>query len=407
MIAFWIAAALFIAVALAFLLPPLLRQTSAGSVSGNAANVSVYRDQLVELDNDLVRGTISADQHAQAKSELESRVLDDVGAEAVAAPGVAPPRRGRGWIVAVTIGVGIPVVAVGLYQWLGTPAALNPEVRLGMSEAEAAERRKMLDLTAQLAKKMQSRPDDSTGWMMLGRSYLALGKPADAALALGRAALLKPKDAHAQADFAEALAIAGRGPIGEQALEVTKRALALDPNNQKALALAGTAAFEAKDYRNAVAYWERLLGQAPPGSEFARAVEGGIAEAKAAMGSADQPAAAAGAKVTGRVELAAALKDKASPDDTVFIFARAASGPRMPLAIMRKQVKDLPLAFTLDDSMAMAPGMQLSAFPLVVVGARVSKAGSAMPASGDLEGSSAQVKPGANGIAIVIDRVVP
>ncbi|MEO8037554.1 MAG: c-type cytochrome biogenesis protein CcmI [Betaproteobacteria bacterium] len=406
MIAFWIAAALFIAVALAFLLPPLLRQTPAGSVSGNAANVSVYRDQLVELDNDLERGTISADQHAQAKSELESRVLDDVGTEAVAAPGVAPPRRGRGWIVALTIGVGIPVVAVGLYQWLGTPAALNPEVRLGMSEAEAAERRKMLDLTAQLAKKMQSRPDDSTGWMMLGRSYLALGKPADAALALGRAALLKPKDAQAQADFAEALAIAGRGPIGEQALEVTKRALALDPNNQKALALAGTAAFEAKDYRNAVAYWERLLAQAPPGSEFARAVEGGIAEAKAAMGSADQPAAA-GAKVTGRVELAAALKDKASPNDTVFIFARAASGPRMPLAIMRKQVKDLPLAFTLDDSMAMAPGMQLSAFPLVVVGARVSKAGSAMPASGDLEGTSAQVKPGANGIAIVIDRVVP
>jgi len=406
MTVFWIVAALFIAVALAFLLPPLLRRSAAGGVSGNAANISVYRDQVAELENDLVRGTILPDQHAQAKAELERRMLEDVGAEAADASPRSVPKTGGGWIVAIVLAVALPAATVALYQWLGTPAALKPEVRLGMTEEEAAERRKMLDLTAQLAKKMESRPDDAMGWTMLGRSYLALGKAADAALALGRAALLKPKDAQAQADFAEALAIAGRGPVSGQALEVANRALAIDPGNQKALALAGTAAFEAKDFAKAIAFWQRLLAQAPPGSEFARAVEGGIAEAKAAMGTAEKPAAT-GAKITGRVELAASLKEKASPDDTVFIFARAAKGPRMPLAILRKQVKDLPLVFTLDDSMAMAPGMQLSAFPLVVVGARVSKAGSAMPASGDLEGSSAEVKPGANGIAVVIDRVVP
>lgn len=402
MIAFLVAAALFLAIALAFLLPPLVKRMSAGGPSGSAANLSVYRDQLDELEADLARGTISADQHAQAKLELERRVLEDVGNGSQAA---ASSRR-RNWIAAGIVGVAVPSVAVILYLLLGQPAALDPVVRLGMTEQEAAERRKMLDLTAQLARKMQSRPDDVIGWTMLGRSYLALGKPAESALAFGRAAQLKPQDAGLLADFAEALAVAGRGSIGPQAVEVANRALALDPQNAKALALLGTAAFELKDYRKAIALWERLLKLAEPGSEYQRAVQGGIAEARAALAASSQPKAA-GAKVTGRVDLAAALKAKAAPDDTVFIFARAANGPRMPLAILRRQVKDLPTDFSLDDTMAMAEGLQLSAFPLVVVGARVSKSGSATPASGDLEGSSAEVKPGTSGIAVLIDRVRP
>jgi cytochrome c-type biogenesis protein CcmH len=402
MISFWLAALLLVAVALAFLLPPLLRRTAVGGVTDDGANLAVYRDQFVELDSDLTRGTISSAQHAQAKTELERRLLEDVREPATAGP--SPSRSSRA--TAIILGIAVPLVVIVLYLVLGTPAALDPDARLGMSAEEAADRKKMLDLTAQLAKKMATRPDDATGWAMLGRSYLSLGKPADAALAFGRAALLKPNDANAQADFAEALAIAGGGAIGAQAVDAANRALALDPKNQKALALLGTAAFEAKDYRKAVALWERLLAQAPPGSEFARAVEGGIAEAKAALANADRPAVPA-AKVSGRVELSASLRAKASPEDTVFIFARAASGPRMPLAILRRQVKDLPTEFTLDDSMAMAPGMQLSAFPQVIVGARVSKSGGAMPVSGDLEGSSAEAKPGASGVTVVIDRVVP
>ena len=402
MIAFLIAAALLLAVALAFLLPPLLKRSSADGPTGRAANLSVFRDQRAELDVDLARGTISADQHAQAKLELERRVLEEVGADSA----TAATTRGRNWIAAAAVGIAIPAVAVVLYLTLGQPAALDPVVRFGMSEQEAAERHKMLDLTAQLAKKMESRPEDVVGWTMLGRSYLALGKPAEAALALGRAAQLKPQDPVLLADFAEALAIAGRGTIGPQAVEVANRALALDPRSAKALALLGTAAFENKEYRKAVELWERLLALAEPGSEYHRAVQGGIAEAKAAMAASSQPKAA-GTKVTGRVELAGALKSKAAPDDVVFIFARAATGPRMPLAILRKQVKDLPAAFSLDDSMAMAEGLQLSAFPLVVVGARISKSGNAAPASGDLEGQSAEVKPGATGVTVVIDRERP
>jgi cytochrome c-type biogenesis protein CcmH len=402
MIAFLIAAALLLAVALAFLLPPLLKRSPAGGPSGSAANLSVYRDQLGELEADLARGTISADQHAQAKLELERRVLEEVGN--VAATAAVP--RNRNWIAAGVVGVAIPTVAAVLYLLLGQPAALDPVVRLGMTEQEAAERKKMLDLTAQLARKMESRPDDVIGWTMLGRSYLALGKPAESALAFGRAAQLKPQDAGILADLAEALAVAGRGSIGPQAVEVANRALGLDPQNAKALALLGTAAFETKDYPKAIALWERLLKLAEPGSEYQRAVQGGIAEARAALAASTRPKAA-GLKVTGRVELAGALKSRAAPDDAVFVFARAANGPRMPLAILRMQVKDLPADFSLDDTMAMAEGLQLSAFPLVIVGARVSKSGSATPASGDLEGASAEVKPGASGIAVLIDRVRP
>jgi cytochrome c-type biogenesis protein CcmH len=160
------------------------------------------------------------------------------------------------------------------------------------------------------------------------------------------------------------------------------------------------------------------------GSPIAASIDNSIAEARALGGLGDALASAApatggtsstnaaaakspGATIAGTVKLAAALQGKVSPTDTVFIFARAADGPRMPLAILKKQVKDLPVAFTLDDSMAMAPNLALSNFPSVVVGARISKSGNASPQSGDLEGLSPTIKVGMNGVSVVIDRALP
>ena len=117
-------------------------------------------------------------------------------------------------------------------------------------------------------------------------------------------------------------------------------------------------------------------------------------------------AAPAMAEVSGTVRLAPALASKAAPTDTVFIFARPASGPRIPLAVLRKQVRDLPAAFRLDDSMAMAPTSKLSDHPQVVVGARISKSGQPAAQPGDLEGLTAPVKLGASGIAVVISSEV-
>jgi len=192
-----------------------------------------------------------------------------------------------------------------------------------------------------------------------------------------------------------------------------ERALVLDPNNLKALALAGSAAFEKKDFAKAVQFWEQASKQAPPGSDFAKGLASSIEEAKVASGapqttakSAPTPAVAP-ANVQGVVSLSSALKNKVAPDDTVFIFARAAQGPRMPLAILKRKASELPIIFTLDDSTAMSDELKLSKFELVIVGARVSKSGNALPQSGDLVGQSAPIKAGSNKLTLTIDTIQP
>ena len=201
-------------------------------------------------------------------------------------------------------------------------------------------------------------------------------------------------------------------------MKLVERALKLDPKNLKALYLAGTYAFNKKAYRNAVKIWEKLAEVGPPGNVFVREVEPAIAEARNLAGmpavakpldtgpKAEAKTGAGAATVSGTVTLSAALAKQAQPDDTVFVFARAADGGRMPLAILRKQVKDLPLAFTLDDSMAMSPASALSTQSKVIVAVRISKSGNAMPQAGDLSGQSAPVSVGATGVQIEIKDVV-
>jgi cytochrome c-type biogenesis protein CcmH len=219
-------------------------------------------------------------------------------------------------------------------------------------------------------------------------------------------------------------------------LRLVERALRLDPANPKALALAGSAAFERKDYAAAVAYWEKAQPAAPPGSEFASSLERGIAEARSLGGAAAasaaagttraaaaatavaaataappaasaQAAAGAPASLRGRVSVAPALAARLAPDDTVFVFVRAAQGPRAPLAIVRRRAAELPFDFTLDDAQAMTPALRLSAFPQVVVAARVSRSGDALPASGDLEGEVGPLDHRSRGVSLVLDRVRP
>jgi cytochrome c-type biogenesis protein CcmH len=202
------------------------------------------------------------------------------------------------------------------------------------------------------------------------------------------------------ADLADVLAMVhGRSLEGEPE-KLVLRALELDPNHLKALALAGTAAYERKDFNAAAAYWQRMLPHLEAGSEDARAVQSNIDEAKSLAGA--PPAQA----LKGSVSLSAKLKGKASPDDTVFVFARALDGPPAPLAVLRKQVRDLPLQFALDDSMAMSPALRLSSFQKVTITARISKSGSVQPAPGDLQGASKPVANNASGVSVVIDSEV-
>jgi cytochrome c-type biogenesis protein CcmH len=308
----------------------------------------------------------------------------------------------------------VVVLLAGGYLLVGAPLALDPSVRTAATNPGGEITYEQIEaMTQKLADRLKASPDDPTGWAMLGRSYAVLGRHADALPAFKQALALKPDDPNLLTDYADALAVVnGRNLEGEPG-KLIARALELDPNNLKALSLAGTAAYLRKDYAGALRHWDKLA-QVAPDSDFVRQIQRGIDEARrlagvaapVAQGPGAAASSAARASVSGTVTLAKQFAGKAAPDDTVYVFARAAEGSRVPLAILRKQVKDLPLRFTLDDSMAMSPAAKLSGAPKVIVGARISKSGGALAQPGDLQGLSAPVAVGSSGLAIEISQVV-
>jgi cytochrome c-type biogenesis protein CcmH len=392
---FWLAGAALAAVVVFLLVRPLMKASGAEPISRRDANISIHRDQLRELDADLRTGLLAQADYERARRELEARALEAAGA---GAPERRPPARGRA--AAWAVGAGLPLLAAALYLLVGNPGALLPQ-----SDPHAITVQQLDAMVGRLATRLRDSPDDVEGWKLLGRSYSALGRFPESAEAYAKAAALDPRDAQLLADFADVLAMARGQRLEGEPEKLIARALELDPTNLKALALAGTAAYARKDYATAAAQWEKMLPLVPPDSEDARAIRANVQEARALAGMKEEIKEARRA-VTGTVALAAKIKTQAAPDDTVFIFARAVEGPPMPLAVQRVKVRELPVSFALDDSMAMAPGMSLSAHPRVVVVARVSRTGSPAAQPGDLQGASAPVANDASGVAVVIDSVV-
>ena len=325
--------------------------------------------------------------------------------------------------------VGVVVIAIAGYLWKGSPVGLMGDSGGGQAasaDGKAAPHKtdaeQIAAMTEKLAERLKDKPDDADGWTMLGRSYSVLGRHAEGLKAYAQAAKLRKDDPTVLADYADSLAVNNNNDLTGEPMKLLERALKIDPNNLKALYLAGTHAFNTKDFANAVKIWEKMVAISPPGNAFSQQVEPAIAEARklAGMPAAAKPldavlpgkaantggAGAANASVSGTVTLSAALAKQAQPDDTVFVFARASEGSRMPLAILRKQVRDLPLTFKLDDSMAMSPANALSSAGKIIVSARVSKSGNAMPQPGDLTGQSAAVDVGATGLKIEIKETV-
>lgn len=432
MTGFFIVIGVLIALGLAFVLPALVKQCGEDDKTSRAqANVVIYRDQLNELDADLANGTISAEQHTIGRRELEKRALEDTLA---AVNDITPMQFGRGRWAPVALAVLIPVATVGLYLKVGTPEAIAPlasptqdATAAPTSAQDGSPHSTSFDsiraMAEKLAASLKDKPDDGAGWAMLARSYNVLGRFAEAADAYARAEKLLPPDAQLLTDHADALAMSQGQKLDGEPMALLQRALKIDPANLKALALMGTAAFDRKDYKGAIVYWEKVVQTAPADSEFTQSLQASLDEARAlAEGrtpsaalpaimppavEAAAPAAVAGGQVSGEVKLVPALAAKVAPGDTVFIFARAEKGPRMPLVILQLKASELPTRFSLDDSNAMAPGMKLSAFPSVMVIARISKSGNASAQSGDLEGSFGPLKPGTQNLQISIDRVLP
>lgn len=415
----WVALAGLVIVALAFLLPPLLGRYRNISGEHAAMNVALYREQFAELERDLNNGALNAEQYEESRRELERRLLADAQAGDVTAT------PGRNMPLAVVLLVAVPLVAVLLYFKLGSPQAAAPHMATapGMGAGHAASS-DLNPLVEKLAARLRDKtPEDGEGWVLLAHSYLEMGRFPDAVRAFEKAVKLVPPDAQLLADYADAQAMVNNRRFEGKPAELIKQALAVDPNNIKVLLLAGSEAFDRKDYSHAVAHWEKLLKLLPPDSDEAREVMMGVKEAKSMLSSGEPAeakldnladfaakesvAASTGGSVSGVVSLSPALAAKVSPTDKLFVFARALNGPKMPLAIVEAQVKDLPFKFTLTDAMAMMPQLKLSSFPEIVVVARVSKSGNASPRSGDLQGGSSKVKAGEKNVRVSIDTVVP
>ncbi len=420
---FFVIAVLMTAAALAFIIPTLVGKQKTGNAhtQRDQVNLAVLRDQLRELDRDLASATIDTDAYDSARRELEQRVSEDVQPNLPVGKATA-----GGSAQAIAVGVAVVLGATGLYAYLGKPAGLDPAQviatvesprEFGPKEANAA--------IEQLAQLLKTQPENTEAWTMLARSLNAMHRYADASRAYKNLTMLVPNDAKLLTEYAGSVAMAQEASLQGEPEKILTRALAAEPSNTKALSLLGSAAFERGDYDAAISRWRNVLALAPADSEIVQVANDNIKEALAAAAAGNQPilakapvaqqeiaqppvekssvrTATMATEVAGTVELDPALRSEVKDTDTVFVFARASEGPRFPLAVLRKQVKDLPFSFVLDDSMSMMPEARLSGFSSLVVNARISKSGSATAGVGDLEGSVSPVQAGAKAVKIRI-----
>ena len=325
-------------------------------------------------------------------------------------------------VLALVLTIIIPLASIGIYWKVGNRQALVQQQSV-FSEQQFGGANFASDLKA-LEDKVASQPDDAESWLSLARAYSEMERFTDAVRAYEKLTQIVPNEAQLWADYADVQAMTAGKTLKGKPTQLLNKALTMDPNNFKALALAGSAAMERGDFASTVRYWEQLEKLLPVDDENTKIVKAGIQNARAFMAQKNgtkQPAQTQRAtaekhesvmgsgkeSITGTVILSDELKVKASPEDTVFVLVRAASGPKMPLAIVRKQVKDLPLNFTLDDSTSMSPQMKVSNFDQVVVIARVSKSGNAITQPGDMQVMSGIITPGTKGIKLKIDQLVP
>ena len=414
MLLFVTIAALMIAAALAFVLPPLLR--------GRVAHVDPSADarrRLDALNAAYKSGILNEAEYAAKRAELGDHLL--VG---VAAPPTAP--RGA-YIAAIAVALLLPAAAIVLYRVVGTPVAMEPAAIAAAAQEPPDHGQNIDEAIGNLATKLKQNPNDAEGWVLLGRAYEATQRFAEARDALKHAYDLAKGEPDITVAYAEAQVLASDSHrIEGEPLALIQTALKAAPDNQRGLWLLGISQYQQKKYDAAIATWQRLIGVLPKDSDIIAPVQRQIAQAQAerdgkappaeAEASASAatatpptaPASAAGPHLTIDVALDPKLKEKLSPNDVLFVYAKAASGPPMPLAIQRVAASKLPMTVTLTEGMGMLPNMKLSQFPQVIIGARVSKSGDALPQSGDLQVLS---KPLAvtttTPIKLVISQVVP
>lgn len=416
--AFVLLAGLMLLAALAFVLLPLLRH-------GRGANLPASAVRRRALDDALASGVVTAEEHLAKLAALEQQDL--------ASTTVPPPRSRSAFHAALLTLLLLPAAAIGLYAHLGNVRALDTALMDAGRAMNGSPGPDMDQAVQGLADKLAKNPDDVDGWVLLGRAYKSMERFADARDALKNAYDRAPNEIEIQVDYAEALALAGETRrIDGRPRELLEGALKTDPNHQRALWLLGIADYQAQNYASAVTRWELLRGMLPAEAPVRESLDRQIADARqrgglgaaapartagadsaaangmAAAAAAAPAAGAADVRLSVTVSLDPKLRDRAPAGASVFVFARAASGPPMPLAVQRLTLADLPAKVELTDAMGMLPTMKLSQFPEVVVGARISASGNAKAQSGDLQTLSAPLDVNSKAtIDLLIDQVVP
>jgi cytochrome c-type biogenesis protein CcmH len=395
----------------------LLREKEPVTQASQAkANAKVYRDQISDLDREHDSGHISDEEWQQSRDELSLRLLEDTSAVDDPAAKAEKPAI---W-TAVVLAVALPLGSMGFYMWVGQPEALNP---LALKTPDQVDPKDLTKMAQTLAGKLQAKPDNLQGWVMLGRTYRTL-ENFDAALQAYDRALKLSDDDDLKLERIEVIAMQRQGQFEGEPWNVIREVLQRDPQHFGALLTAGSASYAEGKLADALKYWEKARLPLEANNPDLPGLDSAIATvrdkmglpAKAVSSAPSEPASGgssanalpSGLNVSGQISLSAAMKAKANPNDAVFVYATPANGDRMPLAILKTTVSQLPLNFTLDDSTAMTPERKLSMAGEVLVKVRVSKSGNAMPQSGDLSGGTAgPVKVGTQGLKIEIKDQIP
>ena len=396
---FVVCAVVMTMIALTFIVVPLLR-------AHRHADPNAARQRA--LDQAWASGVISAEEYVSKKANLSTD------------PTASPQRSRSGYVAMLLTMLLVPALAIFAYSQVGTPQALDQAAR--MAAPDNADGIDMDRAVAGLAAKLEENPEDGKGWALLGRAYQSMQKPQQAMDAFKRARALLPDDPDVMADYAQTLVMVSGKDFSGEPRQLLDRALSIQPDNQRALWLRGIAEYQATEYAASIETWTHLLGLLPAGSTVAASVQAQIADARSKAGmppatatttveaapQAPESSSTNAPKLTISVSIDPSLAAQVEPSMTVFVFARAASGPPMPLAIQRLTVGQLPATITLDDSNGMLPNMKLSDFPQVVIGARISRSGDPIAHSGDWQTFSPPVDvKRKEAIALTIDQSVP
>ncbi len=433
MIDFWILATFLLLGAIGFILMPLLwgqkKVATAVSASGTRrnTNIALYKEQLSELERSFSEHEIEQPEYQQLKAEYSRALLIDAeDPDAENLPLAAEPKPQGGRLFIVLFAILVPVFGIFFYLERGQidnwqiASLLEQRTRLAYMAQMQGRDADTTALTSKLQNSLKARlvkePGNIQNWYSLAQIYMEQKTYPDAAAAYQQILKIEPNNVEILGLYAQALYLAGNGVLNAEVRAAIKQALAVDPGNITVLGLVGISAYEGGDYQAAIDAWQHILDTLPPHDPNAQYIQSGITRAKEKLGQSSptmtRPAAVAnvGANVVGlsvKVSLADTLQ--VTPDKTVFIFARPVDGGRMPVAIQKVTVADLPVEVVLNDSNAAMPGQKLSNFKQVQLVARVSQQGSAMPQSGDLQGISDAVNVQGNTepILLQINTVLP